>query len=260
MHYTRTRVQVTTRTTDGTKIDESILVTTELTLVVNEVTGDRTAQITALIDRIQYRKKSTGADEVHYDSNTDAAPTGVEGRWATNLKELLGSQFSFEMTARGEIRDIRVTGRTTGKLAGAAPKSASPFAAKGIKNLLPFLLLPEEAVDSGKSWQEQTDYLEPLLGLRKVDLAYRYVRPEVNSGRQAEKIAFTADVRFVALPRTKLTADVRRNECSGTIYFDKGAGRLVAKESREKLSLVLLEDGRRIEQDVQATVTMKLLP
>jgi hypothetical protein len=257
LHYTRTHDQTTTRIAEGMKSQESVLATIHMTLAVNEVASDRTAQITLLIDRIQYRRKSpTG--ELQYDSSTDAVPRSTETRLAATLKELLGSHITFKMTARGEIGDIRISRKATAKAGAPSPRTAPPLTAKGIKNLLPFLLLPEDPIDTGTTWQEQTEYLEPALGLRKIDLTYRYIRPELNVGRQVEKIAFTGDVRFVAPSGSKVTTDVRRNNYAGTVYFDKNAGRLAAREAHEKLSMLLLEEGRRIEQEVEASVTVKL--
>ena len=256
LHYVRTRDQTTSRTVEGVKSQDSILATTDLTLVVNEVAADRSAQVGLLIDRIRYQRKSAQG-ELKYDSSTDPPPSGTDSRFATNLKELLGSEFVFRMTPRGEIGDIRVAERTTKKVALQA-KPTSAHTAMVIRNLLPYLRLPDDPVSTGKTWPEQTEYVEPVLGLRRIDITYRYVRPELNAGRPVEKIALAADVRFVALPKPKVIVDVKRNELTGTIYFDKAAGRLVMKEMKEKLSLALLEDKRRIDEESQATLTVKL--
>jgi hypothetical protein len=250
LHYRWSRDQSTTRTVDGIKSQESVQATTDMILAVNEVGKDQTGQITLRIDQIRYQKKSPGG-EIRYDSKSDAAPKGLDAKLTANLKELLDTEFTFKITAQGEIKDMARKGTTI-------PLKAASM--KGIKNLLPYLLLPAEPVRAGKTWQEQTDYVEPVLGLRKIDITYRYVRPEMNGGLKVEKIAFAADVRFAPLPRSRISVGVRRDDCTGTIYFDKAAGRLVAKESKEKLSLVIVEEGRRTEQEVDAALTIKLNP
>jgi len=259
LHYVRTRDQTTSRTVEGVKSRATILATTDITLVVNEVAADRSAQIAMLIDRIRYERKSAQG-EMKYDSSTDPPPNGADPRFAENLKELLGSEFVFRMTPRGEISDIRVSERTTKRAAVSQAKPTSAQSAMMVRNLLPYLRLPDDPVSTGKTWPEQTEYVEPVLGLRRVDITYRYVRPELNAGRPVEKISLTADVRFVALPKPKVIVDVKRNELTGTIYFDKAAGRVVMKETKEQLSLALLEEKRRIDEDVQATLTVKLKP
>jgi hypothetical protein len=259
LHYVRTRDQSTSRTVEGTKSHDSILATTDITLVVNEVAADHSAQIALLIDRIRYQRKSAQG-ELKYDSSTDPPPTGADPRFAANLKELLGSEFVFRMTPRGEVSDIRVAERTTKKVGTTQAKPTSPQAAMMVRNLLPYLRLPDDPVSTGKTWPEQMEYVEPVLGLRRVDITYRYVRPELSAGRPVEKISLNADVRFVALPKPKVIVDVKRNELTGTVYFDKTAGQVVMKEMKEKLSLALLEESRRIEEEVQATLTVRLKP
>jgi hypothetical protein len=256
LHYVRTREQTTSRSVEGAKSQASTVATTDITLVVKDVAADRSAQIALFIDRVRYQRKSDQG-EMKYDSSTDPPPSGADPRFAPNLKELLGSEFLFRMTPRGEIGDIRVAEKTTKKVA-LQGKPASAHTAMVIRNLLPYLRLPDDPVSTGKTWPEQTEYVEPVLGLRRIDITYRYVRPELSAGRPVEKISFTADVRFVALPKPKVIVDVKRNELTGTIYFDKAAGRLVMKEMREKLNLALLEDKRRIDEESQATLTVKL--
>jgi hypothetical protein len=258
LHYTRTRDQTSAKTVAGVRTQDMIQATTDMTLVVAEVADDHSAQMKLLIDRIRYRRKSN-AGETHYDSSTDVAPAGTDAKFAANLKELLGSEFLFHMSPRGEISGIRV-GERSPKQPGATPKPTSSNTASSVRNLLPYFRLPEEAVAPGMTWPEQTEYLEPNLGLRRVDLTYQYVRQELYSGRPVEKITFTSDVRFTGLPRGKVIVDLKQNESRGTVYFDKAAGRLVMKEQKEKLSLTLLEESRRIEDETQSTVTVKLNP
>jgi hypothetical protein len=258
LHYTRTRDQTSAKTVAGVRTQDTIQATTDMTLVVAEVAEDHSAQIKLLIDRIRYHRKSNGG-ETHYDSSTDAAPAGADARFAANLKELLGSEFLFRMSPRGEISGIRV-GERNPKKPGVAPKPTSSNTASSVRNLLPYFRLPEEAVAPGMTWPEQTEYLEPNLGLRRVDLTYQYVRQDLYSGRPVEKITFNSDIRFSGLPRGKVIVDIKQNESHGTVYFDKAAGRLVMKEQKEKLNLTLLEDNRRTEDETQSTVTVKLNP
>src|SRR5262249_50624579 len=165
LHYTFTRDQTVKRTADGENTQESARTTTDMTLVVDQVAADRAAQLTLVFNRIQYQNKTSNS-EIQYDSKSDEAPRGVESKLAAKFKKLLGSEFSFKMTPRGEITDIREAERGTPKNANAPSKSSSLLTAKAIKNLLPYLLLPQEPVGAGRTWQEQTDYSEPARGIR----------------------------------------------------------------------------------------------
>jgi hypothetical protein len=221
-----------------------------MTLVIDDVARDRTVRITLRIDQIRYQKKSPDGD-VQYDSKGDAAPNGIDPKLLASLKDLLGSEFTLKMTAQGEIKEI-------GRKGSHVPMKAA--SAKGIRNLLPYLLLPAEPVRAGKTWQEQTDYVEPVLGHRKVDITYRYLRSEMYQGRQVEKFALAEDVRFLAFPTSRISVGIKSNSCTGAVLFDKAAGRLVAKEVREKLSLVLVEAGQRTDEEMDSTLAIKLMP
>jgi hypothetical protein len=253
IRYALTLDQTVTRSTS----QESACAQTEMTLTVRDVGPDRAAHLMLVIDRAQYKKKLS-TTEIHYDSKSDAEPVGLEPKSAAHLKELLSSEFIFKMTPQGEVSDIRVAARDQQKSETPSLKPASAPIAKLVKNLVPAFLLPEEPVSAGRSWQEQREYLEPNRGIRKMDITYHYIRPELYGGRPAEKIGFAADVRYVAIPPSRLSVGIKRSDCSGTVYFDKSAGLLALREYKEKLSLVLYEDRRRTEEEVETTVTVKL--
>jgi hypothetical protein len=210
-----------------------------------------------IIDRIRFHRK-TPTSEIQYDSKSDAEPAGLDPAYLPRLKELLSSEFLFRMTAQGEVSDVRVAERGAGKPEGSGMKPATALTAKLVKNLLPAMLLPEEAVSVGRTWQEQKDYPDPVRGLRKMDITYRYLRPELQNGHSVEKIALAADVRYAALSPSRISVGIKRNNCMGTVYFDKSAGRLVSKDVKEKQSLVLYEDARRTDEEIERTVAVKL--
>jgi hypothetical protein len=255
-HYTRTQDTTKNTTAGGVTTKESTLRAADMTVAVNQVAADGTAQITQTVDRVRYRRESP-AGVVEYDSASAGAPKGAAVRVAANLKELLDSEFTFRVTPHGETRDIRVLARAAAGVNSPA-RTASALTADGIKSLLPFFALPEGAVTPGTTWREQSEFAEPSLGMRKVDTAYKYAGPEPHGGRQLIKITLESDIRFLPRKGAKVKMDLKSCRNAGTIFFDARAGRLEVRQETEKLKLALIEKDRILDQEVEITSGVKL--
>jgi len=98
------------------------------------------------------------------------------------------------------------------------------------------------------------------LGIRKLDVTYKYTGSETREGRQLARIVEQADIRFIPPRNAKLKVDVKDRASTGLISFDVKAGRLVHKEEKENLKITITDKDRTIEEELQSTVSVKLNP
>jgi hypothetical protein len=254
LHYQRTHNRNTfLRTTDG-ETKESLLRVTEMSMGVDQVDTDGTATVTLVIDRIRYRKQSpTG--EVEHDSATEARP-----KLPASIQQLLGVAFSFKLSPRGTVSNVKVTRLTRPRNPEGAPRQVSLSTAESVIQLIPFVELPEAAVSPGSSWQQQVESLEPVLGTRTSTVTYKYVGTKTRGGKEVDVLALDAKIRFAPAEQDAPRVEVKDAAAKGTVEFDNAAGRVRLKEETERLKIVLTESGRSTEQVIESTISIAIVP
>ncbi|HEV3143048.1 MAG TPA: hypothetical protein VGZ47_04100 [Gemmataceae bacterium] len=260
LHYSRTHQRVNEMVEGTVRTKETLVRVTDMALTVARLDSDGTAALVLTIDRIRYQRNSP-AGAMSYDS-ADAAATKDDGKLAPTLRELLDSAFSFKMNGLGEITDIHVSGRSA-KVDPAVDAQAPaghvlPASnALAVRHLMPSVLLPRDPVALGTRWRQRVEFTEPLLGLRRCDVTYKYAGQEVRDATRLEKIRCDSELHFLTAKQEKLKPDIRDSDNRGTIYFDNVAGRLVEKQETERLKIVIRSGERTIEQDIRSDVSVR---
>jgi hypothetical protein len=233
---------------------------TDVTMIVDDVAKDGSADLTLTIDRIAF-DRTTPQGAIKYDSADAAEPDGDAKALARALKPLIGMSFAFRMTARGEITDLELTPATKKRL-DEAPGLLNTLGGKdNLKHIAPMVLLPKGAVAVGGTWREDVEFTEPLLGTRKMAIQYTYGGPKKRDGLSFDEIATTAEVSLQAPPKEgAVKLEIKKQTNTGTIRFDRAAGRLLEREEKDFTKAVAGVQGHPIETDTQSVVTVKLLP
>jgi hypothetical protein len=254
LHYQRTHNRNTLlRTKDG-EIKESLLRVTEMSMGVDQVDPDGTATVTLFIDRIRYRKQSPAGD-VEHDSTTEARQ-----KLPASIQQLLGVAFSFKLSPRGTVSHVKVARLTRPRNPEGAPKQLSLSTAESVIQLIPFVELPETAVLSGSSWQQQVESLEPLLGTRTSTVTYKYVGKKTRGGKEVDVIALDSKIRFAPIEGGATRVEIKEAAAQGTVEFDNALGRVRLKNETERLKVFLTESGRSTEEVIESTISIALVP
>jgi len=254
LHYQRTHNRDTLRRTPDGEIKGSLLRVTDMSMDVDHVDADGTATVTLFIDRIRYRKQSSAGD-VEHDSTTEARE-----KLPASIQQLLGVAFSFKLSPRGTVTNIKVTRLTRPRNPEGAPRQVSLSTAESVIQLIPFVELPEAAVSPGSSWQQQLESFEPVLGKRTSTVTYKYAGKQTREGKEIDVIGLDGQIRFAPTDQGATQVEVKEAAAKGTVEFDAAAGRVRRKDETERLKFVLTESGRSTEEVIDSKISVALVP
>lgn len=225
--------QTTTTETSGAGKPTGIKIRMQMamTWLVESVQQDGNAEITQQFDSLKLSMKSDKADTIEYDSASDKAPSGAAATIAAGVEPLLGARFNVSMTNRGVIREVTLPDETIEAMKGIDSETIKQlFSANGIAKVLrqSAVELPEAAIESGATWEVESQSKTPL-GLLKQTQTYKFAGREDS----AEKITVDTQLNLVDSPAKLKLLD---QASSGTLLFDSEVGRVVRSEATQMLT------------------------
>lgn len=261
-HYVleqKTITKLTRETADLGDITQSF--TVDLTRTVKSVADDGTAEMTQRFDRVRMNYDA-GIVKVAYDSNKEPEPAVAP--LVAPLKAMVGAEFGFRMSARGEMSDVRIPDAVAKAFreAGQRAGSGDQFSEEGFKKSLveTSVTFPVEELEPGESWSRQLKVLAPDGSQVIQTRTYTYEGPDAQAGPGIEKIGITSKVERDSSRPAAPAGEPKLQDCKGTLYFDNNAGRMVGSSVIEKNESTLkLKDGE-IDQSVEQSTSMKLVP
>ena len=261
-HYLLEQTTVTNPKRNGMdlgKITQSFSV--DLVRTVKSVADDGTAEMTQRFERVRM-KYDAGLVKVEYDSSKEPDP--MVAPLVGSLKAMVGAEFTFKMSARGEMSDVRVPEGVVKafKEAGARGGAADQFSEEGFKRSLveTSVTFPAEKLEPGQSWSRQVKIPTPE-GKEVIQTrTYTYEGPDPKEGEGVEKIAITSKVDLPPDGSGPDKPDVKRQECKGTLYFDNSAGHMLSSAITENTETAVKVMDATIDLVVGQNTTMKLVP
>ena len=215
---TVTVVSKTTKTTIEMTLDSTWKV---------ESVENRTAMIRQTIDRVQVKVQAADTPQVVYDTASPGQPSGAARDLAAALSPLVDPKSSLLLTMneRGEVSSVELSD----KLAAAFDKSAP--AAQSLDALLkqPLVILPEKALAAGDKWESTRELTTPA-GKFTQQTEYKLGEPKDAAGALAQ-ITYSATLTPVVALKAKITDQSQ----TGTVLFDRQAGRYLSGEQAQKL-------------------------
>lgn len=256
LSYRRTQDRTMTSNIGGQTVKQTLARVTDMTLVVDQVDKDGSARLTLTVDRIRLTQTSPRG-EVKYDTATRDEPEGEAKRLAASLRPMAGLSFSLRMTPRGEISDVELTPEASKRLEEAPALLKALGNTDNLKHLVPSVLLPEDGVTLGKTWQEQTEFAEPVVGTRKLTVTYRYTGTRKEGGRQLDEIATATELTLDPGEDARVKVKLKEQTGKGLVRFDRSAGHLLSREEKDRTRMVVTLGGREVEQETESVVTVK---
>lgn len=228
---------------------------TDVTLVVDAVEEDGTARITQTIDRVRFNQKSAGGD-VEYDSASASTEDG--GKLAASLQPLVGLDFSFRMSPRGEVSKVELSEASKKRLADNPTALPAGLETELLRQLVPTMLLPEqESVSAGTTWQEVTELVEPRVGTRKVTSIYEYTGSHQAGENWMADVKIRGSATLEPAKDAAAKIEVLNESIAGTAHFDPRSGYLVERSEKDSTRTRIEVQGQSFEQDVENLVTIK---
>jgi hypothetical protein len=236
----------------------------EMSWKVNSVAGDGSADVAQRIDRVRLRVESPPFMPFEFDSNNPKAdaqePFAAE---AQMLRAMAGAEFRFRIKPSGAIEDIKFSEQTLKTLREATPRGApeGEFSEKLLKDMLTQSsppAFPESPLEPGKTWSDKPARVPSPLGTLVINKTYTFQGPDSKNPRL---MLIVVDTRVALEPAAGANIpEIRKQEGKGTMTFDAEAGHVVNTRGTQRLEMAITVMDQRIEQVVETTTTMTLVP
>jgi len=267
VHYVMTQeTSNASRPEGGRAMTNTMSQTIDLRWTVETVSPDGVAKLTQTIDRV--RAKIANEDQpAPFLFDSAGAPLSKEdeadpfaARVVPLLKALVGAEFRFTMTARGEIDDVTISDKLRQAISQANPAAGDAAVSdEGLKNLIAQATLVLPRAGAGESWTQKTEVPLPSLGTLTMNRTFTDEGPE-SPGSSIHKINLKTEVTHEASEQSPLEMAIADQKGTGLYRFDVEAGRVVSARVDDSMTLTLSAGGQRIEQTTTSKTTIEMEP
>jgi hypothetical protein len=213
---------ITTSSVQGR--EEQAQVDLELVWKINAVDAAGNAEIEQSARRAVVRQ----GDQVLLDA-TDPEPQPGDTAAALGVRPLLNVRVGIRMSPLGNILDVRFSNDVKKWLRERMGLEETEARRGFAKEWLSF---PSEQIQVGETWSVPAHSLVPDLGSVNSTVTYQYVGVETLDGKEVDKFKLSPSFQLQESDR-----DLKRQEGSGTMWFDRTAGRLLRSVSTQEFEL-----------------------
>lgn len=266
VHYnliqkTETTMKLANGRTGGSKVSQN----SDVRWTVESVSPEGVAELTQTIDRVRVRMDSVaGQPPFEYDSASDEpAPEGaVASQLVPVFKALAGLKCTLMMDPRGEIREVRIADSVVQSLEKSFQGGLGHlFSKESLKNMIgqSSLILPEEAVEKGKTWTEKAKTPAPQLGTMITDKTYTFQGPEA-ADPSLVRIGLDTKTTLEPVADSQIEFEMKKQDGKGEFVFDTNMGRIVSSHIDVEMTQSIKTQGQLLEQTIVNKMEMKLAP
>jgi hypothetical protein len=259
------RVEQMTLTTRGTPLDETNTPLHQemgVTWTVVGVKGDGEAVIEQTIRDVKLKMTGPRGERIEYDSAGEDATSSLAAMVAPIYDALTKGETEFTISARGEIKDVKVPEEVLEALkrSPGAEILGEMATAEGIQRMIVSwaLVLPEKAPTPGEEWRSRVKLASPAGGEQIVESSYRYEGTKEVDGRTYA--VFRPGLEMTFAGKDGVATKVKEQNSSGEIIFDPAAGRLQSATLKRNVTMDVTVARQTVEQKVKQTIDVKLMP
>ena len=230
---------------------------------VDEKTGE--AVIKQKFDRIKM-KMTTPVGAFDYDSKSEAAPTGIGAMIAPMYKAMTQGEFEITMTARGEVKDVKVPEEvlTALKSSPGAAAMGDIATAEGFKKMISqgALVLPENPPKQGESWTTKVEMNNPAVGKQTVQTTYKYDGTKDIDGTKFAVIKPELKMDFGGgdAAKQQVSMKIAEQSSDGEVLFNIEKGRLYSTMLNQKVTIDATVNGQTLQQKIDQKIDVKVTP
>lgn len=237
---------------------------------VDQKSGE--AVIKQKFERVKMHMK-TPVGEFDYDSKSDAVPTGLGAMIAPMYKAMTNGEFEITMTARGEVKDVKIPEEVVAALK-ASPGAAAMgdlASAEGFKKMISqgALVLPEAAPKKGDKWSSKVEMKNPAVGKQTVETTYTYDGTEDIEGTTYAVIKPQLKMEFDNAPAAEgqqkpatpqLSMKIADQSSDGKILFNVAKGRLNKTTLKQKVTIDATVGKQTMRQVIDQSIDVEVTP
>ncbi|WP_254513688.1 hypothetical protein [Anatilimnocola floriformis] len=211
------------------------------------------------IDAVRMEMKGPEQTPVIYDSREKKPVVGAAKDFASAVVGLIGAKFKLTMTPLGAISSAeRLSPPAEAAPAGDAAKVAVQ-SKETVEQLLkqPLLPLPAEVAGSDATWTDERQS-KAALGNAKLVRTFTLAGSDTRDGKTAHKINVKGELTIDSPP--KGAPQLKTQSHTGTAWFAKDPGRLLAAETSQRLVTESMYRDSTITVDLITTLSTTLTP
>jgi hypothetical protein len=240
---------------------------------VDEATGE--AVIGLKFDRVKM-KMTMPLGTFEYDSKSEAAPTGLGAAIAPMYKALMEGEFEITVTARGEVKDVKIPDSVVEALKGAsgATKLGDLATSDGFKKMISkgALVLPKDPPKPGETWNTKVDMNNQSLGKQSLETIYRYEGTKDVGGTKYALIRPELKMEFENPPNAagsepqqppqlrQMPMKVKEQSSDGEVLFDIKQGRLHLAKMRQNVAIEAGGGGEFVDWTIAQRIDVEVTP
>lgn len=236
---------------------------------VDKSTGE--AVIKQKFDRIKL-KLTSPIINVDYDSKSDTPPVGFAAQIAPMYKAMTSNEFEITMTARGEVKDVKIPEEVIAALKNSpgASQMGDLTSPEGFKKMLSqgALVLPDNVPKKGETWSTKVEINNPQAGKQSVETVYTYegtkdmdgatyavIKPQLKMAFEGQAVAVEGQPKPPAPPVSMKVVD---QNSDGEILFNISKGRLSSTTLRQNVTIEASAAGRTGQQKIDQKIEVKV--
>jgi hypothetical protein len=190
---------------------------------------------------------------LEYDSRSDKKPEGLAAMIAPVFEAMVGKSFNVKMDVRGKVLEVKFPKElleSLKKVPGAGQAGAL-FTEDSMKGMTQMGVLPENPVNTGDTWKQESSMKNPFLGDTKIEVTYRYLGTESRDGKELDKIGIDMKMQAGPIKPGGMNAKISDQESKGVLYFDEALGQFVGGKVKTTMKVQISAAGQTIDQDME---------
>jgi hypothetical protein len=208
---------------------------------------------------------------IDYDSKSEDPPSDSASRLAPVYKALIQNEVEITMTARGEVKDVKIPDEVLAALKSSpgAAELGEMTTAEGFKKMVTqgLMPLPKDAPKAGETWSSKLETENLKGGKQVIETIYRYDGTKDIDGvtyaviKPEQKFSFVPPPENTAGPDSpppKIT--VADQSSDGEVLFNLDAGRLHSMTVDNSVTVDTTSAGKSIRPKIEQKIVLKLSP
>ncbi len=234
----------------------------DMTWDVQGVNDAGEAVINQKFARVRMKMTGPAGQGFEYDSNSDAAPTGLAAMIAPMYEAMTKGNFEITMTARGEVKDVKIPEEVLAALKNSpgAAMMGDMATPEGFQKMLMqgALVLPEKAPEKGEQWTTKLEMNNPQAGKQIVETTYTFGgTKEVDGTRFA---IFNPSLKMTFEGNEMMQMKVNEQKSEGEILFNIDAGRLSSSTLKQDVAMDVTVAGQKLQQKLEQQIDVQVTP
>jgi hypothetical protein len=232
----------------------------EMTWDVQQVNEAGDAVIKQSFDRVTMNMNAPMGQTIEYDSDAAEPAEGLATMIAPLYDAMTEGEFEVTMSARGEIRDVKIPQEVIDAIKNSPGAAAMGEMAtsEGFQNMIMqgALVLPEEPPAVGESWSNTATMNNPMAGKVTVETSYKYEGTKEVDGISMAVFRPTLKMGMEGNPTVQMKVTEQQSE--GEVLFNQEAGRLDSTSLQQTTKMDITVAGQTMQQQIDQLIEVKV--